>query len=161
MQQYNPEIIALAGRSNMTDQGRIRLNIIATQPRKNRPALYATHPRRTLENSVQILPLPRPSPPPSPDPQRPLFHTPPEPAEATSRFSSTERRLTSHLVRPYCSGQKKKWFKIPIQSRRASSRNISKATRSVYSSMQETVSVQGIAVTGTISGGKGCRQRTF
>ena len=40
---------------------------------------------------------------------------PPEPAEATSGFSSNRKTIDIPPVRRYCSGQKKRWFKIPIQ----------------------------------------------
>jgi outer membrane receptor protein involved in Fe transport len=40
---------------------------------------------------------------------------PPKPAEATLGFSSTRKTIDIPPVRRYCSGQKKRWFKIPIQ----------------------------------------------
>jgi hypothetical protein len=43
---------------------------------------------------------------------------PPEPAEATSGFSSNRKTIDIPPVRRYCSGQKKRWFKIPIQCER-------------------------------------------
>src|SRR5262245_51861002 len=46
----------------------------------------------------------------------PLTAAPPEPAEATSGFSSNRKTIDIPPVRRYCSGQKKRWFKIPIQS---------------------------------------------
>src|SRR5262245_61267031 len=39
----------------------------------------------------------------------------PEPAEAASGFSSNRKTIDIPPVRRYCSGQKKRWFKIPIQ----------------------------------------------
>jgi hypothetical protein len=41
---------------------------------------------------------------------------PPEPAEATLGFSSTRKTIDIPPVRRYCSVQKKRWFKIPIQN---------------------------------------------
>jgi hypothetical protein len=41
--------------------------------------------------------------------------TPPKPAEATLGFSSTRKTIDIPPVRRYCSGQKKRWFKIPLQ----------------------------------------------
>jgi hypothetical protein len=48
-----------------------------------------------------------PSPPPT--------AAPPKPAEATLGFSSNRKTIDIPPVRRYCSGQKKRWFKIPIQ----------------------------------------------
>ena len=45
------------------------------------------------------------------------------PAEATSEFSSNRKTIDIPPVRRYCSGQKKRWFKIPIRSRSARSSN--------------------------------------
>ena len=40
---------------------------------------------------------------------------PPEPAETTLGFSSNRKGIDNSPVRRYCSGQKKRWFKFPIQ----------------------------------------------
>ena len=40
---------------------------------------------------------------------------PSEPAEATAGFSSNRKTIDIPPVQRYCSGQKKRWFKIPIQ----------------------------------------------
>jgi hypothetical protein len=39
-----------------------------------------------------------------------------DPAEATSGFSSNRKTIDIPPVRRYCSGQKRRWFKIPIQT---------------------------------------------
>ena len=39
---------------------------------------------------------------------------PPKAAEATSGFSSNRKTIDIPPVRRYCSGQKKRWFKIPL-----------------------------------------------
>jgi hypothetical protein len=44
---------------------------------------------------------------------------PPKPAEATLGFSSNRKTIDIPPVQRYCSGQKKRWFKIPIQKETA------------------------------------------
>src|SRR4029450_8198421 len=52
-----------------------------------------------------------------------LSTTPTKPAEATLGFSSTRKTIDILPVRRYCSGQKKRRFKIPIQLLSASRRS--------------------------------------
>jgi Putative transposase len=66
--------------------------------RSPKPVANASR-RRDPAHFARLRPLRRPS--------RPKQHR---------DFHQTERRLTSHPVRRYCSGQKKRWFKIPIQN---------------------------------------------
>src|SRR5206468_11031831 len=40
---------------------------------------------------------------------------PPEPTEVKPRFSSDRKEIDNSPVRRYSSGEKKRWFKIPIQ----------------------------------------------